>query len=96
MRIRIRSLAAGLGFFGLGPRDVQERDVVFVLYGCSVPVMLRRVEGGEHWSLVGEVFVAGIMDGEVVAAVGNTGAGSVAGGISAALLQGTEETVEIR
>jgi hypothetical protein len=54
------------GRFGLGPWDTKARDIVFVLLGCIVPVILRQ--DGDRWVFVGETFVLGIMDGEVVQA----------------------------
>ncbi len=92
--VRRRFFITSKGFFGLGPRNMEEGDVVFVLYGCSVPVVLRPK--GKHWSLIGEAFVAGIMDGEVVQATHNPGAEVVEGGIPVSLLKGTEENIEIR
>lgn len=54
---------------GLAPMAAQTGDVVTVLYGCSVPVLLRPVkEMGSlvYWNVVGECYVHGIMDGEMV------------------------------
>lgn len=56
----------------LGPEEAREGDVVFILLGCSVPLLLRKVDYGsddsdeaddEH-ELVGECYVHGVMDGE--------------------------------
>ena len=46
----------------------QERDVICILYGCSVPVVLREitVKGETFWQLVGECYVHGKMDGEAM------------------------------
>jgi hypothetical protein len=49
---------------GLAPIDAQEGDVVGVLFGCAVPVLLRPE--GDHYLLVGEVFVHGFMNGEAI------------------------------
>ena len=92
--LRRRFLVTGKGFFGLGPRDTEEGDVVFVLYGCSVPVVLRP--DGDRWLFVGEVFVAGIMDGEVIQAADDRKFGAVVEGVSGLLLGGAEERIEIR
>lgn len=62
------------GLLGLGPRVLREGDVCCVLFGASVPFVLRRVEGkregewadGEKWRVVGEAFVQGVMAGEKV------------------------------
>ncbi|KAF2645476.1 HET-domain-containing protein [Massarina eburnea CBS 473.64] len=52
---------------GLGPAAMMSGDVVAVLFGGRVPFILRRVEGEDQgWRLVGECYVDGIMDGEVV------------------------------
>jgi hypothetical protein len=60
--LRRRFFVTSSGMFGLGPMDTQVDDVIFVLLGCSVPVVLRQK--GQDWTFVGETFVAGIMDGE--------------------------------
>jgi hypothetical protein len=51
-------------FVGIGPPDSQPGDVVAILYGCSVPVILRHNEGGGR-RFIGEAFIYGYMDGEV-------------------------------
>jgi hypothetical protein len=52
------------GYIGLGPSNMEEGDLVYVLSGGQVPFILRptTLEGG--FSLVGETYVHGIMDGE--------------------------------
>ncbi|KAL7799881.1 heterokaryon incompatibility domain-containing protein [Trichoderma ceciliae] len=59
------------GYFVLGPDALQEDDVVAVLRGGKTPFLLRRVSSGassDHsdacWTLVGECYVHGLMDGE--------------------------------
>lgn len=50
-------------------------DEIVVLFGCSVPVILREVKsegesGGERekrWQFIGEAFVEGFMDAEALA-----------------------------
>jgi hypothetical protein len=97
---RRRFFVTSKGFFGLGPWNTEPGDVVFVLYGCSVPVVLRRRgSGGEVRSFVGEAFVAGIMDGEVVQAQAEAETEAAndrsQGDGSGSLLKGREESVEI-
>lgn len=56
-------------WIGLAPMAAQEDDAVVVLRGCSVPVVLRKFTGGRGenwWAMVGECYVHGIMDGEVM------------------------------
>lgn len=52
------------GTFALVPEHAEADDVICVLLGCSVPVVLRKVE--DHYSFIGECFVSGIMQGELV------------------------------
>jgi hypothetical protein len=48
------------------PKDAHVDDYLCVLYGCSVPVVLRKhLFGDKHcWELIGEAYVEGLMDGE--------------------------------
>src|SRR3569833_1008114 len=48
------------GYMGLGPAGMTESDRICVLYGCSVPLVLREVDG--HTILVGECYLQGFMD----------------------------------
>jgi hypothetical protein len=50
---------------GLGAQSLQAGDVVWVVAGAAVPTVLRPVSG-KRWRLVGEAYIHGIMDGEVV------------------------------
>jgi len=60
------------GYMALVPELALPGDVVAVLFGLGVPFLLRRdddhgkVEGQVTYQLVGECYVHGIMDGEVV------------------------------
>lgn len=59
----------GEGYFGLAPPKTEKGDVISILYGCSVPVVLRRLKRFiGAWELIGECFVYGMMDGEAMAA----------------------------
>jgi Heterokaryon incompatibility protein (HET) len=49
------------GAFGLVPANAYVGDVIMVLYGASVPVVLRKLESS-YW-LVGESYIHGAMDG---------------------------------
>jgi hypothetical protein len=52
---------------GLSPRYARVDDFVCILYGCSVPVILRPPKNYPEgrWHLIGEAYVDGMMDGEV-------------------------------
>ncbi|KAJ3525108.1 hypothetical protein NM208_g11783 [Fusarium decemcellulare] len=52
------------GRMGLAPAGIQIEDRVAIVKGCHVPLILRPVES--HWVLVGEAYVMGMMDGEVI------------------------------
>lgn len=52
--------------FGLGPPGSGIDDLVCILFGCSVPVILRKERSGGHYTLVGEAYVHGMMDGEAM------------------------------
>ncbi|MCJ1400145.1 hypothetical protein MMC11_003349 [Xylographa trunciseda] len=62
------------GLMGLGPPDAAKGDKVVVLFGCSVPVLLRN-PASKWWTFVGESYVHGIMDGEMIENVAQTGKG---------------------
>jgi hypothetical protein len=51
---------------GLGPISMKEGDLVYVLAGGQVPFILRRTNTllPDQFSLVGESYLHGIMDGE--------------------------------
>jgi hypothetical protein len=56
---------------GLGSRHIRESDLVCILFGCSVPVVLREIRESSdrtyYVKLMGECFVYGMMDGEAFA-----------------------------
>jgi hypothetical protein len=54
------------GYLGLAPEEVLKGDVIAVLYGCNFPVVLRPY--GERFYVVGECYVDGVMDGELIEA----------------------------
>lgn len=57
---------------GLAPLRAEKDDLVCILFGCSVPVILRRheqrVDGKPHASfqLIGDAYVHGLMDGHAM------------------------------
>jgi len=52
------------GNLGLGPQDMQKGDLVCVLYGCRLPVILRK--DGRFYTFIGPAYVDGAMNGEFV------------------------------
>lgn len=55
-------------FLGLAPKAAQPGDLICILFGCSVPVVLRSVvvqeTGGEYYKFIGECYVHGLMEAE--------------------------------
>jgi hypothetical protein len=64
VRIQLKN---GKSTYGLSPKETKKGDIVCVLFGCSVPVVLRKVKKAKHFNMIGECFVYGMMDGEAVA-----------------------------
>ncbi|OTA76416.1 hypothetical protein M434DRAFT_402520 [Hypoxylon sp. CO27-5] len=52
------------GWMGQGPHVMQPGDVIAVLFGVKEPLILRPVDG--HYLVVGDSYVCGIMNGELV------------------------------
>lgn len=55
-----------LNYIGLGPTEAIAGDFVCIVYGSDVPYIVRRRRNGT-FRLIGEAYVDGIMDGEVMA-----------------------------
>ncbi|KAI9730146.1 MAG: hypothetical protein M1818_008240 [Claussenomyces sp. TS43310] len=52
------------GYLGLGPVPAQKGDQICVLLGCSVPVVIRKVE--DCHILIGECYIHKLMDGQAL------------------------------
>jgi hypothetical protein len=58
------------GYIGIGPRlDIRICDRICILPGCRVPLVVRKVD--DHYLLVGDAYVCGMMQGEVLGNLGN-------------------------
>ena len=55
-----------LGYIGLGPWNAEVGDSVCVLYGGATPFLLRKAVDSDTFTLVGECYVYGIMNGEAL------------------------------
>jgi hypothetical protein len=62
-----RQFATENGHIGLGSQNTQVGDIVCVLFGGSVPYILRSSDTPGFFKFIGECYVDGIMHGEVVA-----------------------------
>ncbi|KAK1758278.1 hypothetical protein QBC47DRAFT_374184 [Echria macrotheca] len=61
-----RLMVTNAGLLGMAPRDAKKGDIVCVLLGCNIPMVLRQVPDREAFQVVGECFLDGYMDGEVL------------------------------
>jgi hypothetical protein len=59
-----RFVITTMGYFGLVPKDAGRGDTICVLWGGQMPFVLRQENG--YYVLVGECYVHGKMDGEVM------------------------------
>lgn len=48
---------------GLVPYETKTTDLICILFGCSVPVILRRDKDNIHHKFIGECYVHSMMDG---------------------------------
>ena len=67
MRVLIRmTIGRTHDNLGLAPQSVKEQDLICIIYGCSVPVVLRPVKENDkcHHVLIGECYIHGMMDGK--------------------------------
>ncbi|KAH6648755.1 heterokaryon incompatibility protein-domain-containing protein [Truncatella angustata] len=58
------------GYFGLGPKNTKPGDRIIALPGSQVPFVMREesTKNFQHaWRLIGESFVHGVMNGEIIA-----------------------------
>jgi serine/threonine protein kinase len=54
---------------GVGPESMQLGDKIALLFGCAVPVILRKLEPSEneaYFTLIGDCYVHGVMDGQAL------------------------------
>jgi hypothetical protein len=59
-----RFMVTKSGYMGLVPILTEVGDVICVLFGCDTPLVLRPVN--DYYILIGECYVYGLMDGELV------------------------------
>jgi hypothetical protein len=60
-----RAYITSKGYLGLGPGDLQPGDIIVAFLGAEVPTSIRPRDSGMH-QMVGETYVHGLMDGEVM------------------------------
>ncbi|KAF2187568.1 hypothetical protein K469DRAFT_685478 [Zopfia rhizophila CBS 207.26] len=64
-----RLITLSTGHFGLAPNTIQPNNQIYVVLGCSVPVVLRPKPDTGHFEVVGECYVEGYAKGEARKAV---------------------------
>ncbi|TKW60062.1 hypothetical protein CTA1_3131 [Colletotrichum tanaceti] len=66
-RMSLRLMVGCDGHIGLAPKRARKGDLMCVLFGCSIPVVLRRCEAGDGvvdgFVVIGECFVDSYMEG---------------------------------
>ncbi|KAH7361241.1 heterokaryon incompatibility protein-domain-containing protein [Pyrenochaeta sp. MPI-SDFR-AT-0127] len=60
-----RLMVTNEGIVGMAPCRAREGDIVAILFGCSIPLVLRRRGAREAWQVIGEGYAHGFMNGEV-------------------------------
>lgn len=53
------------GCIGVAPCRARPGDVIAIIYGCSIPLVLREHASTDAWQVVGEGYIHGYMNGEV-------------------------------
>jgi len=56
--------------FGIAPPETEKNDLICILFGCSVPCILRPNSdscGNKWYEFIGEAYIHGIMEGEAIA-----------------------------
>lgn len=52
------------GFMGMGPEAMREGDITAVIFGGTVPFILRLYQNG--WRVIGSCYIHGVMHGEFI------------------------------
>ena len=66
VRMSLRLIVTEAGHIGMASAKARKGDLVVVLFGCSVPVLLRQSDSAKDgvFTLVGECYLHGFMGGE--------------------------------
>ncbi|KAH7396646.1 heterokaryon incompatibility protein-domain-containing protein, partial [Phaeosphaeria sp. MPI-PUGE-AT-0046c] len=62
----VRPFSTQRGYIGLGTQCLRKDDTVWIVPGCRVPLVLRRVAESARHRLVGGAYVHGVMNGEAL------------------------------
>jgi hypothetical protein len=61
-----RLMTTDQGLIGMAPLRANKGDAACVLFGCSVPVLLRKRAFKEDYEFIGECYIDGFMNGEAL------------------------------
>ncbi|KAF1851784.1 uncharacterized protein K460DRAFT_269413 [Cucurbitaria berberidis CBS 394.84] len=64
-----RLIVTSEGLVGMAPCRAREGDVVAILFGCSIPLVLRKRGEREAWQVIGEGYAHGYLNGEVASLI---------------------------
>lgn len=67
IRMSLRLVVSRRGYLGMASGKAGKGDLVCLLYGCSVPVLLREDEAQGGFIFIGEFFLDGYMNGQGLA-----------------------------
>jgi hypothetical protein len=59
-----RAFLSNSGLCGLVPENADDGDCLCILFGCDIPVVLRKT--GDSYTFIGECYIYGLMDGEAI------------------------------
>ncbi|OQV09857.1 hypothetical protein CLAIMM_13937 [Cladophialophora immunda] len=65
-RLGLRLITTQNCRIGMAPGKARKRDLVCILYGCNIPVLLRKTESEDKFTIVGECFLDGFVSGEAL------------------------------
>lgn len=63
VRMSLRLMVTRNGRIGSAPEKARKGDLICVLFGCSVPVLLRQSDDEDTLTFAGECFLDGFMEG---------------------------------
>jgi hypothetical protein len=63
VRLGLRLIVSRNGRIGMAAEKAMKGDLICVLFGCSIPVVLRKSDDGDSFKLIGECCLDGYMDG---------------------------------
>ncbi|KAI4917405.1 hypothetical protein J4E85_009923 [Alternaria conjuncta] len=66
-----RLMVTEQGYVGMAPCRARPGDVVAIVFGCSIPLVLRGMASQSAWQVVGEGFVHHQMNGEIADELNN-------------------------